>query len=297
MQFEAQQLAPPDEKLPMVTRDTLNAILSKVPSTELRVYAKEQIDFKTRGRSEIEAAEDLGIHKMISGTVSTTASDVSLEVHVVDIKAGGFLEHTFSDTRPKSKLVELQHEAAEDLLVALHIQLTSEGRKLLFANRTTRTQEDYEGLYDSLPFAEEKEPMSLRPAGPERPEAFAWGIGIAHAEEAPSPDKALILELLRQYREALEAKSVDRCAELQVEMNERQRDSLRRYFDNAGDLRVQISGVDIAVEGTEALATFTRTDQFTEVPTGVAKQLEVRLSSLLTKQDGRWKIRGLKRPS
>lgn len=81
-------------------------------------------------------------------------------------------------------------------------------------------------------------------------------------------------------------------------MAESQREKLQRYFDNADDLKVAItvSDDDIAVSGDEAVATFTRKDQFRAVATGRDIQLDVRLSSLLAKQDGRWKIRGLQRP-
>jgi len=231
---------------------------------------------------------------MISGKMSTRDSTVFLEVRVVDVR--GALEHSFPHEGPKSGLIELQNQAAEDLLAAFHIQLTPEKRQLLFAGRTRGTSDSYRNLYDSLPVAEEGTPTSQRPASPAETPSFARGSAMAFAEEAPSPERAGILALLQLYTEALEAKSLDRCAELQVDMNERQRDSLRRYFDNAGNLRVQISDVDVTVEGNEALATFTRNDQFTELPTGREVQLKVRVSSLLTKQDGRWKIRGMKKP-
>lgn len=316
MDFEAQQLGPHDEWMRSNTRDSLNAILSKVSPNELCIHAKEKIDRKVgpnelcvyskekidflrekRGLSEIEAAEALGINKMIRGTVSAGDSGVNLEVRVVDIESG-YLQYSVTRTRPKSELIELQNEAAEGLLAALHIQLTQERRRVLFANRTKGTPESYKLLSDTLTgFTEEEKPTSLGPASPNRSESFAWGIAIAHAQVARSPEEATVREFLEQYRKALEAEKVEGLAELQLEMNEQQTASLRRYFDNAKDLRVQISDVDVTVEGNEALATFTRTDKFTEVPTGRDVQLEVRLSTLLTKQDGRWKIRGLRKPS
>jgi ketosteroid isomerase-like protein len=216
----------------------------------------------------------------------------------VDVRRGGVLEHSFPLEGPKSGLVELQNKAAEDLLAAFHINLTPDRRQVLFASRTTGTADSYKGLYDSLPVAEEADqPTSQWRAPSERPQSFASGIAVARAEEPVATEKAAIAALLQQYREALETKNVERCAELQVDMNDRQRDSLRRYFDNAENLRVRISDEDITVRGDEAVATFTRTDQFKEAPTGRDVQLEVRLSGLLAKQDGHWKIRGLKKPS
>ena len=101
---------------------------------------------------------------------------------------------------------------------------------------------------------------------------------------------------IRQYAAALEAKRVDQLAGLQVEMGPAQRASLQRYFDIARDLHVRISDVDLAVEGDEALATFTREDTFVDVGSGRHMRLEVRISGILTKQQGAWKIQGLRDP-
>ena len=75
------------------------------------------------------------------------------------------------------------------------------------------------------------------------------------------------------------------------------RNALRTYFQNASRLRVQFSRMDIVVEGNEALATFTRSDDFPDVQTGAPLHLEMRVSNVLARQDGGWKIRGLKKPS
>ena len=44
-------------------------------------------------------------------------------------------------------------------------------------------------------------------------------------------------------------------------------------------------------------ATFTRDDVFKDVRSGREMHLEVRMSSVLAKQAGSWKIRALKKPS
>ena len=46
-----------------------------------------------------------------------------------------------------------------------------------------------------------------------------------------------------------------------------------------------------------ALATFTRSDDFVDAQSGVPVHLEVRVSNVLARQGGDWKIRGLKKPS
>ena len=73
------------------------------------------------------------------------------------------------------------------------------------------------------------------------------------------------------------------------------RDALQRYFQNANALRVQFSKMDIVVEGDEALATFTRTDDFTDAASRLPVHLEVRVSNVVTREATGWKIRGIKK--
>ena len=103
--------------------------------------------------------------------------------------------------------------------------------------------------------------------------------------------------ILESYRAALETKNLDQLAAIQVAMSDSQRDALRRYFENADSLKVQFTNVDILFEGNEALATFTRNDVFKDARSGREMHLEVRMSSVVSKGDGGWKIRGLKKPS
>jgi ketosteroid isomerase-like protein len=82
-----------------------------------------------------------------------------------------------------------------------------------------------------------------------------------------------------------------------VEMTVAQRTSLQRYFDQAGGLRVKIVDIDVLIEGDEALATFTREDVFTDTGSQRAMHLEVRITGVLKKTDGGWKIAGLRNPT
>jgi len=291
------------------TRDSLNTILSKV--SELRVYAKEIIDFKREkgGLGEIEAAQELGISKMISGTLSMTDSGLMLEVRVVDM-ATGFLEASFPRRQNKDRLIELQNEAAVEVLRVLKIPMTPERKGFLLAHRTNDTLDAYNLLYGTLgDFSEEeKEPAGAPPTEPRSGRSFHWRTTVAYAQEggpianggqagAEAAEKTAIRQLLEQYKAALEAKDIKQLAAIHVKMSKRQRDAQQRYFDNADELRVEISNVYVLIEGNEAVATFTREDAFRDVRSGREMRLEVRLSSLLAKDNGRWKISGLKRPS
>jgi hypothetical protein len=144
----------------------------------------------------------------------------------------------------------------------------------------------------SAPAAPAPAPAPRRSEGHSR---LTWP-GTAWADE-PDPEEEAIRELLARYGAALEAKSVEGLAALQLEMSERQRASLLRYFANASGLAVRIRDVDVLVEGDEAVATFTREDVFVDGVSGRRMRVEARVSGLLAKHDGAWRIRGLRDPS
>jgi TolB-like protein/ketosteroid isomerase-like protein len=298
MEFESQGTGPELKSMCQATRDSLNTILSKVE--ELNVYSKEMIDFKRekQGLHEIEAAQQLGITKMVSGTVSMHDTRVRLEVRLIDI-ATGHLDASIPLQGSRDGLIELQNNVAVALLRALNVEVTPGRREALFAHRTNETSDGYDMLYDSLgDFVEnEAEPSArLRPGG-WAPLAFLAAPAHAADGAAPSADRAAIDELLEQYRAALESENMSQLDAIHVALEEKQRQGLRRYFDNAEGLKVELSDLQVLVEGDEALATFTRLDSFTDARSGREVHLEVRLSSLLAKLDGQWKIRGLKKPS
>jgi ketosteroid isomerase-like protein/TolB-like protein len=271
------------------TRDGLNTLLSKVP--RLRVFSREKIDFlrERRGLSEIEVAETLGIQKMIVGSLAMDGGDVVLEARVVDI-ATGILDASESARGHPDGLIELQNALAADLLGALRVPLSADERTMLFARRTRETLDDYRRLADTFGEAPE------RPAPPPNRGKTSWlpGPRAAWADTAADAEPA-IRTLLEAYRAALEKEDVEAVAAVHVELGPEQRTSFARYFDSAEDLHVTLSNVDVLVEGDEALATFTRRDVFRDRESGKPVELEVRLSSVVVQQDGRWLMRGVKR--
>ena len=77
-----------------------------------------------------------------------------------------------------------------------------------------------------------------------------------------------------------------------VDFPPEQRAAQQRYFENVRDLKVAIENVDIAVVGEEAVVSYTRTDDFADVRTGRPMHVSVRLTKVLRRQDGSWKITG-----
>jgi len=234
--------------------------------------------------------------KMLSATIDTDGAVVTLDLEVVDVESG-LLQASERVQGPQEKFMELQTQLAVAALRALGVEPTADQMQEIVASRGNETLDAYRLLRDTL-----GEPVKKREAPKPPPPAerapgtsrFEWPA-LAYAGERDGDDAA-IHALLRQYAAALEAKRVDQLAGLQVEMGPAQRTSLQRYFDIARDLHVRISDVDLAVEGDEALATFTREDTFVDVGSGRHMHLEVRISGNLTKQQGAWKIQGLRDP-
>jgi len=270
------------------TRDALNTVLSK--AGKLRVYSKQKIDFlrEKRGMSEIEAAEHLGIEKMISGAIRPVGSGITLELQVIDIRSG-LLEYSKEVFGEEDKLVEIQNLSALELVQALGlgVDLTAFGKVL--QDRMKEDPENYRMLTDTMGSVTTPSDPSSRPR---RDFLEPLRTPMAWAQE---PDEVAIRGLLDRYRQALEAESLDRLAPLHVEFTDKIRDAFVAYFATVKALKVEFADLDIDVAGDEALATFTRRDDFTDARTGSPVHFEVRLSSIMSKQDGQWRIRGLKK--
>ena len=280
-----------------LTRDGLNTVLSRVPA--VRVYSRQKIDFlrERRQLSEIEAAETLGMSKMLSASVAVERGQVTLDLEVVDI-ASGLLQSADRVQGPEDRLIELQTELAVRALDALGVHPTEADLKAIVASRDSATLEAYRLLTDTLGEPPREAPSPTPPA-PMRPAPTSWWRGwdsSAWAEPA-DPDELAIRALLARYAKALETKSIAQLAALQLEMSDAQRASLERYFAIARDLRVAVTEVDVLVDGDEAVATFTRADDFVDAPTGRTMHLVVRVSGLLTRRPDGWRIRSLREPS
>jgi ketosteroid isomerase-like protein len=253
-----------------------------------------------RGVSEIEAAEALGMQKMLMATVSVDHGEVLLELEVIDI-ASGLLEGWERVQGPESNLMALQTDLAVRALKLLGVEPTPAQVASILASRGNETLNAYRMLTETLGEPTPEPPAPAAPptaGGSDRAPGTSW-IDLGSIAWALEPDREedAIRELLGRYGTALEAKNVEQLAQLQVEMTDAQRASLQKYFDQAGGLRVKILDIDVLIEGNEALATFTREDAFTDAGSQRAMHLEVRITGVLRKTDTGWKIAGLRNPT
>ncbi len=277
------------------TRDALNTVLSKIDGVQ--VAAKQKIDLLQRKRAltEIEAAEQLGIAKMISGTISVAEHNVVLQIDIVDIKTGMLLD-TEQVRGTEQQLVDLQNKAAVEVLKALKVRFKEETVQEIVASRTNDQLDSYKLLTESMGGLDDGEaapPPAPKPKSPGASWTFPWPPS-AQADEG---EEAAVKKLLERYRVALQAKNLAEVSALYLDASASMRDSLKRYFETSDELNVRFSNFDILIEGNEGVATFTRNDDFKDLHSGRDMHLEVRVASAVTKQGSEWKIRGMRKPS
>jgi hypothetical protein len=279
------------------TRDSLNTVFSYQPS--VLVFSKQKIDFlsQRRGLGEIEVAEQLGIAKMVSASLSDVDSGLSLVVQIIDIKSG-LIEGSQEIRGSEKQLIEMQNEAAIEVMRELKLPVNQADLEALLAKRTNDRLDDYKLLTESMGGGLESEPPKEEPRKePHSARPQPWFALVAPRDaDASEADDVAIRALLERYRAALESEDIALVESLHVALPNPMRDALHRYFQGASHLRVQFSKLDIVVEGDEALATFTRSDDFLDAETGTPVHLEVRVSSVLARQDGAWKVRGTQKP-
>jgi CHAT domain-containing protein len=289
-----------------LTRDGLNTILGKFPP--IKVYSKQKIDFlqEKRHLSQIEAAEELGMSKMLSAGVAVGENNVALDLDIVDIRTG-LLEATERVVGPPDKLMELENELAVRVLRALGVDPTPQQVKAIVDSRGNETLDAYRMFTET--FGGGGEPRGGESHGPPPPPAtsgptreqpgvpatgpstswLTWQA-VAWAEEGDG-DEAAIRALLHRYGMALSSRSVDEVAAVQPGLNDADRQKLATYFQFAPDLKVEISNVDVLREGDEAVVTYTRKDEFTDSRSGRHFALEASRSAKLKKTtDGAWRI-------
>lgn len=271
-------------------RDGLNAQLSRL--SQVKVYSKEFLDFLVtrKGLSEIEAATQLGIKKMLSGSIVEKDGVLQIETHVVDVTSG-VLEASYTTTGSVKDFVDLESKVALEIIARLDLPATDEERQQLLAQRNTNAD-----ALRMLLEAEGGAAAAEEPAEPRSsvPDTVSFAALLAPAVAFADDPETAIRAVLEQYRVATEARQVDALPALFVEFSEEQRAAQARYFEGVRDLKVDIGNVDIVVVGEEAVVSYTRTDNFADAKTGRPMHVSVRLTKTLQLKDGSWKLAGAK---
>src|SRR5262249_38395815 len=117
-------------------RDGLNTQLSQL--SRVKVYSKEFIDFliSRKGLTEIEAATQLGIRKMLSGSFVVMNGTMRIETHIVDVQTG-VLEASYTTSGREADFLNLQNQVALGAISHLDLPVTDAEKQLLLAQRNT----------------------------------------------------------------------------------------------------------------------------------------------------------------
>ena len=233
-------------------RDGLNTQLSEISS--VKVYSKEFLDFlmTRQGLTEIEAANQLGITKMLTGSFLGVGGRLRIETRVVDVTSG-VLESSYTTEGSPQEFLELQDQVVLGAIARLSLPITPEERAALLARRSTNVE-----ALKLLLEAEGRSGTKAAGAGsqptPGEPHSALHLDSVMVAWLAPSlalaadekQDEVAILDLIERYRLATEAGEIDALAVLYTAFTPEQRAAQQRYLDNVRGLHIAVENIDLA---------------------------------------------------
>jgi TolB-like protein len=316
MEFRNVRADPEHDWVGTALRLAFNTELSKVRA--LKVYAPELIDRTTKnsGADQLDTAKRLGIDRLITGSFSVVGSTILIDARIVNAGTG-LQEGSDSVQGSLAEFFNLQKKLVLSLLRRLRVRLSPEEGTSI-QNPTNTDVDAYRLLLETEEALEEAQPPPLRSPTPKitatvpqpqsRLERRGLGTGqsgldvnglvqfllsaIAYAAEPQGAAESDVRQLLEEYRRALEQKDPDRLADLYVSFSAHRRDALREYFNNADDFTVELADVIVTPRGNEMTVSYTRRDRFVDKGTSKPVSLEVRLTRIVVREGGKWKIAG-----
>ncbi len=287
LQYKVSADAPDDAWLRDAVRDGLNTQLSEVAG--VKVYSREFLDFlMSHGKaSEMEVASRLGIDKMLTGSVTVMGGTIRVDTQIVDV-ATGMIESAFTRIGRRADFLRVESEVIQGAIEKFDVRLTEEEKERLAARR----ESDVDVLRRLLAI-EGGTPVPPAGAPSERvpaPDPGSWlGPRAAWADDE-AVVQAAIMAFLERYRAATEAGDVTALATMYADFSAEQRAALQSYFGTVSDLRVSLEKVDVATSGDEAVVTYSRTDDFVDVPKGRRMHVTVRVTKALRRTGSEWKF-------
>ena len=325
MEFHNVRSDPEHDWVGTALRLAFNTELSKVRA--LHVYAPELIDrtAKEFGTDDLVAAQRLGIDRLVTGSFSIVGTTALIDARIVDATTG-LQEGSDSVRGDLTDIFDLQKKLVLSMLRRLRVKLSpEEGHSI--ENGSNSDVDAYRLLLDTEEAFDEPTPTPHRPTPLVAPQSrredgvaprrsvlavssalamlvehsvlpsasLAMDVlpaSVAHAEESPGETESAVRKLFEEYQQALQAKDVDHLATLYVSFSDRRREALRAYFDNARAYEAEIADVTVVPHGNETAVSYTRRDRFVDRGTGKPINLEVRLTRIVVREGGKWKIRG-----
>ena len=287
LQYKVSAVTPDDAWIRDAVRDGLNTQLSEVAG--VKVYSREFLDFiMSHGKaSEMEVATRLSIDKMLTGSVTVMGGTIRVDTQIVDVPTG-MIESAFTRIGPRADFLRLESEVILGAIEKFDVRLTEDEKERLAARR--------EGDVDVLRRLLEIEggtPVPPAGAPSERvpaPDPGSWlGPRAAWADDEAAA-QAAIMAFLERYRGATEARDLTALTAMYTEFSPEQRAALERFLGDVRDLRVSIDKVDVAIFGDEAVVSYSRTDDFVDVPRDRPMHVTVRVTKTLRRVGSEWKF-------
>jgi TolB-like protein len=287
LEYKVSAVSPDDAWIRDAVRDGLNTQLSEIAG--FKVYSREFLDFvMDHGKvSEMQVAARFGIDKMLTGSVTVMSGTIRVDTQIVDV-ATGMIESAFTRIGRREDFLTLESEVIVGAIEKFDVQLTQEEKQRLAARRAS----DMEALRRLLaieggtPAPPPGAPSERAPA----PDSDSWlGPRAAWADDETAAQPA-IMAFLERYRGATEAGNVTAVIGMYTELSLDQRGALERFFGDVRDLRVSIDNVDVAIFGDDAVVTYSRTDDFVDVPRDRPMHVTVRVTKTLRRVGNEWKF-------
>ena len=298
MEFNDLRGDPQHDWIGKALRVAFNTELSKVKA--LQVYSPELIDrvARARGPDNLSIAQQLGIGKFLTGSFHVVGNTIRIDARIIDA-ATGVQEGSDSVEGDQSAFFDLQKRLVISMLRRLPVELSAEEGKSIQGETNTdvdayRLLLETEGVVGEAARPNPKTPTS--PPGPQSHAAeHLWKFAAllsppAYAQEPDPTVDAQVRQVLEEYRGALQQKDLDRLAALYVAFSPRQREALREYLQNAAGLIVELSDITVAPHSDGVAVSYTRRDRFIDTVSGKPQRLEVRLTKILVRDNGQWKM-------
>ncbi|HYD49331.1 MAG TPA: caspase family protein [Terriglobales bacterium] len=231
-----------------------------------------------------------GCSKVITGSYVLDGELVDLRARVVD-SATDADEVTASIRGKRSDFVRLRDQLVRDLI-----------RRMPLVKAYLLMLEAQGVEPDSLPLTAPRPPEPQSRA----PRSDSWSADLAPfldwlvprpadaqtavASAAVVPVDQQVRQMLERYRAAHEDKQIEALAGLWSSFSSRQREATRRYFDQAGNLTLELTDVVIEPHQSEITVAFTRVERFVDRESGKPVRLQLAQRMILARQGDDVKI-------
>ena len=273
---------------------------------QLEVYDEKMLRFVARDAPDtLEAAQRAGVGLLVQGAYWVQNRQLSISAQVQSVRplqvvATARAQGPVDDfgRLTGQVMLALLDQLSVDVPAPLGEQLRNPGTTNL-NTRKLLTEADGESRGGTRRPPPSEIGGSVLPGAYEPPRSrvrLPWATWVLQAVVPPIFAQELadmemsLRAVLDDYRQALEDEDLDNLRAHYDAFTPSQAAALDRYFENAEDLRVELSDVRIAIIGEEAAVSFTRHDRFLDREQGEQQDVRVRVTKRFAYRGGRWII-------